>query len=188
HRPGNEPNDFVKRKLFRSDSIENAVFGLSGRSNRELSDILYKDRLESVSTPAGNREDGESPQQPGDVVDKDVLHSKDHCGADHCVRQARFPDGLLHQRLASEVRQARIFRGIRDAQVHDATHTGFLRGANQLLGIAHRLVESDPPVFKADPVGVEESVCIPEGPAQLIRSLEIKRSNFNLIAEWTSTT
>ena len=63
---------------------------------------------------------------------------------------------LLHLRLAAEVRQRRVVRRIRDADVHDPANAGRASGPQENARVRDGAVEGGDAVGEADPVGVVE--------------------------------
>ena len=136
------------------DGIDREVLGRLRGLDADIRDIAGVDRADPVATIARDREDRQAPQQPGDVVHQDVAATEDDGRANHRMGQAALGERLLDECLASEVGEARVERGLRDAQVDDAPDSGLTRRAEQRLRVLDRSIEADVAPVEADPVGV----------------------------------
>ena len=122
------------------------------------SDVVNEYGLQPVVAAPGDREHGEAAQEPGDVVDEDVLAAEDDGGADDGVGQAGLAYVVLDEGLAAEVGQGRFGRWVGDADVDYATDAGGYRGIDEAEGVADGGVVVDVASGESDPVGVVEGV------------------------------
>ena len=110
--------------------------------------------------------DGKPPQQPCDVVEENVLPPEDDRRLEDRVGQPRRLERPLDERLAAEVRQRGIERGVRNADVHDAAYAGRPRGAKERVRVAGRHVVGEAALREPYPVRVEQRVDALQAPGQ----------------------
>src|SRR5579863_2987394 len=94
--------------------------------------------------------------QPGDIVDEDVLVTKDNRWSDDGVRKMRLNQRLFEDSFALEIGKSRCFSRVGDADVYYAPHTRFFRSFEECLRVGNGLLECERTVRKANPVGVIE--------------------------------
>ena len=85
------------------------------RRHCEVGHVADRHGLHSIPAVTRDSIDGQAAQQPGHVVDEDLLAPAEHeRRADHGVLWRRLGEDALDRRLASEVGEWRARRGIRD--------------------------------------------------------------------------
>src|SRR3989339_1983661 len=106
---GNEPNQFFIPENFRANGIYcHIIIGLSG-VYRYPGYVFHKDRLQSIVTISRNGKYRKLCEKPGDIVDKDVLMSKDHRRPNDGIRQIGMDDCLLKDSFSPEIRKGGFF-------------------------------------------------------------------------------
>ncbi len=78
---------------------------LINRLAGDLCQIFHIDRLEPVLAVSDLGEKGETPQDPGDVVDQDILFPENQSGTQDAVTQPGIDHGLFVGCLAAEIGQ-----------------------------------------------------------------------------------
>src|SRR5215469_6004174 len=99
------------------------------------------------------------PQQPGDIVDKDILGAKDDGWPDNRVGQTGIDNHLFQNCLAAKVGKTRSFRRICNTDMYDAPHAGLLSSFDQYFRALNCSIEGDLAMRKANPVGIIEGSC-----------------------------
>ena len=114
------------------------------------------DGPDAVVAAAADGEDGETPEQPGDVVDEHPVATEQDGRAQDGVRHAGLGQSPFDQSLASEVGVGRINARVGDAHVDHALDAGATGGVEQGAGILDSPLVVARAVGEADPVGVVE--------------------------------
>ena len=149
-----------------ADGFQLHVFFRLCRADGQVGQVLHEHWLDPVFARADYRMDGEPPQQPGDVVEENVLPPEDDRRLEDCMGQPRRSERPLDERLAAEVRQRGIERGVRYADVHDAAYAGRPRGAKERVRVAGRHVVGEAALGEPYPVRVEQRVDALQAPGQ----------------------
>src|SRR6266851_9114859 len=123
------------------------------------------------------------PQQPGDVVDKDVRRAKNDGWPDNRVGQTGIDNRLFQDRLTAKVGKTRSFRRICDTNMYDALHTGLLSGFDQYFRVLNCPIEGNRAMRKANPVGIIEGSCSLQAHDQFLRFVEVEREYAHLVPE-----
>jgi hypothetical protein len=104
-------------------------------------------------------------------------------GADERVAEPGLADDLLNPGLASKVRERRVLRRVRDAEVHDAIHSSLAGRLDEGLVVGDGAVERDLPVREPHPIGVVQGLRPAEMLRQLPPVLEVERHDLDPIPE-----
>src|SRR5204863_4140840 len=136
----------------------------------------------------GHAEYREVPQQPGNVVDQDVLPAAENQGwPDDRVGQLRADDYPLQSRLPSEIGERRILTGVRDADVDDPANAGFFGRLDQHLCIMDCSIEGGLSMCEAHPVSVVEGCNSLQTSYELGGVLKVERRNAHALPDPVST-
>ena len=99
----------MKRHRLGSRGIHSHVAVDHGGLGADARDVLDMDGLDGVAAACRHGEDWHPAQDPGDVVEQNVVLATKYQGwPDNRVRHAGFGKYLLDERLAAEVRQWRV--------------------------------------------------------------------------------
>ena len=172
-----QAEEFVEGVRLGADGVDHGVFVAEGGIHGEGGHIFDVDGAHAVAAVAGDGEDREAPQQPGDVVDEHVLAAEDDGRPQDRVRKPRLLDGLFEQRLAAVVRQRRGQRRVGDADVHDAPDAGSLRSGDQRPGVVDGAREVRLAVREAHPVRVVEDARATQALDERVGAVEVERGD-----------
>ena len=148
---------------FGADGVDGDVGGFLAEGDGEGGEVIDVDGLEAVEAVAEDAEEGEFAEDPGDVVDEDVMVAEEDGGAEDGVGEVSGFEGGLEVGLAAEVLEGGVFGGVGDADVDDAADACGLGGVEEGEGVLDGGGVGEGFVVEADPVGVVEGVDILEG-------------------------
>src|SRR3989304_4268223 len=119
--------------------------------------IFHKDRLQSIVTVSWNGKYRKLCEKPGDIVDKDVLVSKDYGRPNDGIGQTGMDDSLLKDPFPSEIRGGRCFRGVCDADVYNPADSCFFCRIDEYLRVCNGSIVSNLAIRETYPVCVVKS-------------------------------
>ena len=90
---------------LRSDGVHDPVAALFSLVDGDAGEIVDIDGLDPVTAVSENAEEGEPPEDPGDVVDEDILTSEEDRRPQDRPAYSETPQLPLQERLPPEIFQ-----------------------------------------------------------------------------------
>ena len=70
---------------------------------RQLCHVFHMHRLQAIISRSGDSEEGEAPQQVGDIIDQYIFQTEDHRRSQDGIGDTRLAEHLFQLRLAAVI-------------------------------------------------------------------------------------
>ena len=158
HGGADQPNEFLVRPALLAGRVEHDVVVAGAGLDSDPSHVVDRHGLHLVAPAAGNEEERDVPQAPGDVVDEDVLRPEDERRPHDRVGEPGVAEPPFGLRLAAVIRKGGPHVGVGNAEVHDSAHARVGRRLEEARQVGDRTLERRSVAFVANPVRAVERV------------------------------
>ena len=179
----NQCHELPKGERLRSDRIHGGPCCVHGLLDGNFCQIFHIDRLNPIPSRSKDRKHGALSNQPGNVVDENVLFPKHERRSNNGKRNAGAPEHRFLDRFASIIRQIGFEGRSSDTNVHDSLNACLLGAAKERFGVLQGGFIGLTIEWKANPVGIVEGVCSLERSSQCVRIIEVVRKRLDGRAE-----